>query len=215
MGRIRKGVLGGFSGTVGTVVGSNWNGIDCMRSLPTASKSRKSSPKQLEQQARFTLANRFVRTLSDLFMETYDKVSFEKTGINTALSDVVKRAVAGNYPLFSIQYNLVYVSRGSLPNAATVIVAAGPGGTLAFNWSNAAAGIGKESPNDQVLLVAHCPELNRSIYRIGALRSAAADTLVAAAFIGKTVHTWATFISEDGQDYADSLYTGEVIVLAD
>jgi len=34
MGTIRKGVLGGFSGKVGTVVGSSWKGVSFMRSLP-------------------------------------------------------------------------------------------------------------------------------------------------------------------------------------
>ena len=32
MGRIEKGILGGFSGTVGTVVGGTWKGIAYMRS---------------------------------------------------------------------------------------------------------------------------------------------------------------------------------------
>jgi len=214
MGRIRKGVLGGFSGTVGTVVGSNWNGIDVVRSRPTISKARKSSPKQLEQQARFGLANRFARTLSDLFMQTFDKASFEKTGINTALSDIVKRAISGNYPSFAIQHNLVRISRGSLPNATSAVAAASPGGMIAFSWVGAGAGIGKGSPLDQALLVIHCPELNRSVYRIGALRSALADTLEVAAFIGKEVHTWLSFRSADGQDYADSIYTGQLTVLA-
>ena len=39
MGRISKGILGGFSGTVGTVVGGNWKGIDYMRSKTTSRKS--------------------------------------------------------------------------------------------------------------------------------------------------------------------------------
>ena len=32
MGTISKGILGGFSGKVGTVIGGNWKGIDYMRS---------------------------------------------------------------------------------------------------------------------------------------------------------------------------------------
>ncbi len=32
MGTISKGILGGFSGKVGTVVGGSWKGIDYMRS---------------------------------------------------------------------------------------------------------------------------------------------------------------------------------------
>jgi hypothetical protein len=48
MGTINKGILGGFSGKVGTVVGGTWKGIDYM-----CSKSNRRnfvpSQKQLEQ----------------------------------------------------------------------------------------------------------------------------------------------------------------------
>ena len=36
MGTISKGILGGFSGKVGTVIGGNWKGIDYMRSIPAS-----------------------------------------------------------------------------------------------------------------------------------------------------------------------------------
>ena len=36
MGTIKKGILGGFSGVVGTVTGGNWKGIDYMRSRATS-----------------------------------------------------------------------------------------------------------------------------------------------------------------------------------
>jgi hypothetical protein len=214
MGRIRKGVLGGFSGTVGTVIGSNWNGIDYMRSLPTIKKSRTSSQKQLEQQARFAVGVKFVRSMSDLFMETYNKYANRMSGVNTGLSDVLKRAVAGVFPTYSILYDQVFISRGSLPNAASANATAGAGGIVLFSWTNTAAGLGKESPDDQVLLVVHCPAINRSVYRKGALRGTLGDMLLVPAFAGQTVETWITFASADGQDIADSIYTGQVDVLA-
>lgn len=36
MGKIKKGILGGFSGKTGTVVGGSWKGIEYMRSLATS-----------------------------------------------------------------------------------------------------------------------------------------------------------------------------------
>ena len=36
MGTIKKGILGGFSGKVGTVIGAAWKGIDYMRSVSTS-----------------------------------------------------------------------------------------------------------------------------------------------------------------------------------
>ena len=48
MARISKGILGGFSGTVGTVIGGSWKGIAYMRSMPSSRKSS-STVKQKEQ----------------------------------------------------------------------------------------------------------------------------------------------------------------------
>ena len=52
MGTISKGILGGFSGKVGTVIGGNWKGIDYMRSK-AANHSKSLSTAQLEHWARF------------------------------------------------------------------------------------------------------------------------------------------------------------------
>lgn len=45
MATLNKGILGGFSGKVGTVVGANWRGLDIIRSRPKISNAtqRKSS----------------------------------------------------------------------------------------------------------------------------------------------------------------------------
>ena len=48
MGTINKGILGGFSGKVGTVIGGTWKGIDYMRSKSNR-RSFVPSQKQLER----------------------------------------------------------------------------------------------------------------------------------------------------------------------
>lgn len=212
MGRIKKGVLGGFSGTVGTVVGSNWNGIDYMRSRPTTNKNRTPSQKQLEQQAKFAVAVRFSRSVTELLMETFSGYANQMTGINKAVSDILKRAITGTYPTYDIAYSQVFISRGSLPNAETANASGGIAGTIEFGWINGDTSFGKAKPTDLVLLVAYCPELNRAVYRKGALRSALTDTLSVNGFKNKVVQTWITFLSADGTDVSDSLFTGEVTV---
>lgn len=59
MGTIKKGILGGFSGKEGTVIGANWCEIDVMRSLPKKSKNLPTAS-QLEQRLRFGLAMSFL-----------------------------------------------------------------------------------------------------------------------------------------------------------
>ena len=43
MGKIKQGILGGFKGKVGTVIGSSWNGIAYMKGLPQSVKNSKSA----------------------------------------------------------------------------------------------------------------------------------------------------------------------------
>ena len=43
MGKIKQGILGGFKGKVGTVIGSSWNGITYMRGLPQSQKDPKTA----------------------------------------------------------------------------------------------------------------------------------------------------------------------------
>ena len=45
MGKIKQGILGGFRGKVGTVVGSYWNGIFYMKALPQSYKKGRSGSK--------------------------------------------------------------------------------------------------------------------------------------------------------------------------
>jgi len=52
MAEIKKGILGGFSGKVGTVIGVNWRGKDIIRSLPKASK-KAPTEEQLIQRVKF------------------------------------------------------------------------------------------------------------------------------------------------------------------
>jgi len=55
MGTIKKGILGGFSGKVGTVVGSSWKGISYMRSLPLKVRNPRTL-RQLDQRSKFAIA---------------------------------------------------------------------------------------------------------------------------------------------------------------
>jgi len=59
MGSIRKGILGGFAGKVGTVVGISWKGGSYMRSLPRKFRN-KPSLLQMEQRTKFALAVNYI-----------------------------------------------------------------------------------------------------------------------------------------------------------
>ena len=64
MGKIKQGILGGFRGTVGTVVGSSWNGIAYMKGKPQSVKNPKTVA-QLQQRAYFKDLQGLVGQLTD------------------------------------------------------------------------------------------------------------------------------------------------------
>ena len=103
MGIINKGILGGFSGNVGPVVGSTWKGITYMKSLPNK-KSKTSTVKQIEQQLKFALIMRFTQTMTALLELTYKAYANGMTAFNAAFAYNIQNAVTGNSPDFEVDY---------------------------------------------------------------------------------------------------------------
>ena len=64
MGKIKQGILGGFRGKVGTVIGASWNGISYMRGLAQSHKNPKTAA-QMQQRAFFKELHGLVSQLSD------------------------------------------------------------------------------------------------------------------------------------------------------
>src|SRR5579864_3808229 len=85
MGTINGGVLGGFNGKVGAVIGSHWKGKPIMRGKSTA-KRAKSSELQIEQQAKFSLMVNFLQPIIDFLNISYKKAAVQMSGFNKAIS---------------------------------------------------------------------------------------------------------------------------------
>jgi len=211
MGTIQKGILGGFSGKVGTVIGGTWKGIDYMRSK---ANRRKFTPtqKQLEQQAKFTLAMGFVQPMAGLLEITFRDFAIKMSGVNNAFAYLLKKAITGTYPAFDIDYAVMLVSRGKLPNVLGPAVTSGAGSILTFSWTDN-SGVAGAKETDQAVLVAYCPSLKQAIYTTaGGARNELTGELNVLPFSGLAVETWIGFISESGMEIANSISLGEVTV---
>ncbi len=211
MARHEKGILGGFSGKLGTVVGGNWNGVSYMRSLPVRKKNRTITEAQQNQQVKFAMGIRFIKSLSPLLAISYQATS-GKTNKNVALSQLMAQAVGGVYPNVFIDYSKVVVAKGSLKKADNPSVAAPAAGTLRFNWSDNTV-LGNATATDKAILVAYCPDKEDCLFTVdGGNRSQGIGMLDVSFFSGKEVHTWISFRSADGKLAADSIYIGSVLV---
>ncbi len=211
MGTIQKGILGGFSGTVGTVVGASWRGIEYMRSRSNR-RTFSSSQKQKEQQLKFGLMIRFQQPINALLNETFTSYAIRMTGANSALGYNLKNAITGIYPEYAVDYGLFLISRGDLLNAQNPTATAGGNGLVNYAWMNN-SGSGKAKDTDKAIFVVWCPELQQFLYTSsGADRSEETASFDVSAFAGKTVQTWIGFLSDSGKDVATSIYTGELTV---
>ena len=210
MARLKSGILDGFSGKVGKVVGGNWRGVDYMRSIGSKRRNAK-TPKQEEQQAKFTVASEFSTSMSDVFTLGFKDYAIRMTGRNYGQSLVLKDAIDGANPDFKIAYDRVLVSKGNLPNVEGLAASSPKESTLQITWSGTEEN-GKEKPTDVAILVAYCPELKRTVFKHGATRNTGTTELSVPKFKGRKVQTWITFMSANGKLMATSVYTGEVAI---
>jgi hypothetical protein len=210
MGIISKGILGPFSGTVGTVVGGTWKGISYIRSRPLPT-DREPSLLQMEQRAKFSLVIRFLQTMTPLVHVSFKEMAVRMSGFNSAFSYNIKNAVDGNFPDYELDYSMVLVSRGDLANALNPQAGLGAGSSITYTWTDN-SGVGKAAPNDKTIMVVYCPARNQCIFDFGADRSTDTDNIAVAAFAGLEVKTWIGFISLNAKNVATSVYTGSFTI---
>jgi Family of unknown function (DUF6266) len=209
MAKLPNGILGGFRGRVGPVVGTQWKGIEVMRSRPP-SKRRKSSEDQLKQQAKMSLMTSFIAPLSTLLNSTYQCVTVHMSCFNRALSHNMRDAIIGDYPEFKINYPYVVLGVGDLRNVESPKVSSDSEGRLTFSWRDN-SNEGSARATDQFFAVLYCEELKKWETReAGPQRNAGSYTLDVPAFSGKAVHTYIGFLSADAKFVTTSLYAGSI-----
>ena len=211
MGKISKGILGGFSGTVGTVVGGTWKGIPYMRSKASGRRSS-STVKQKEQQMKFGLLVKFQGTMTSLLNFTFRGFAIHMTGSNYALKTNLANAIIGTYPDFAIDFSKISVSKGELPNAQNPVATAAEDSIINFTWTDN-SGAGKAAETDQSILVVYCEERQQTVFINGDYRADESSFIDVTMFAGLSVHTWIAFMSEDGRTTSPSIYTGNLTVL--
>ena len=213
MAKYNPGLLGPFSGRIGAVIGSSWKGICYVRSKPRKKKKRDVSLKIEIQRAKFKLAASFVKAISSLLAITFPEPKARMTLRNKALSSVLQQAITGDYPDLRIAYSKVLMASGFLSRAVNPAATCTSPGVIDFTWKDN-GGYGNAEAADRPVLIAYCESLNACTFIVSdALRSAETASLPVKLFSGKEVHTWISFLSENGKDVAISSYTGALAVV--
>lgn len=213
MGTIKKGILGGFSGKVGNVVGASWKSIAYIRSLPSSVRNPRTE-KQRTQRSKFALVAKFVKSILPVI-----RVGFKQSAgpVNSAFSAAVSynihHAVKGMYPGFEIDYPKVAVARGAL-YIANRMTATPEAGSLGFVWDTGV--INNASTEDRAMLIAYNPDKEEAVYDMDAeTRGAGSGSLgMPPSWEGDKVEAFAVFISEDSTMVSDTMYAGSHEVVA-
>ena len=214
MGTIKKGILGGFSGKVGTVVGASWKGIDYIRSLPTTVRNPRTKG-QVSQRTKFSVTMDFLKPLTPVIRQGFSADASGKiTAMNAAMSYNLMNAITGEFPDLVIDYERAVIARGSLYGAESAAATAAAG-EVDFDWDLTTSS--NSGVNDSVVLVAYIADKKDCVYNdsLGKRMEGYGSLAVPAIWAGDTVHTYIFFISEDGKRNSNSIYTGSVeVVLA-
>lgn len=212
MATLSKGILGGFSGTVGPVVGANWRGMDVIRSRPKSSK-RNPSERQLEQQLKFKLAISFLQPIKSIQSLYFGMGSGVKSRVNMAVSYTISTAIQMVAGLPELIFNKVLITRGELTSFQNAVLTTQPGGVLHLEWEDNSTQ-GDAAPKDQVSIVCYCAELNNwEIYEGIVMRSdLMADVTLPAYCLGKTMEVYAFLNNEKQTAASTSLYLGQHLV---
>jgi Family of unknown function (DUF6266) len=211
MAKQRHGILSGFTGKVGNVVGSTWKGMQVLRAASLPKKNR-FSKLQIEQQARFMLLSRFLRPISELLDQTFKNAASEMSCFNKAFS-INKGTVRGLYPSFKIDYPAVVLSKGSLTNVDDIQVSSFKSGSLQITWTMDKGSKLRGLVSDLLFVAAYCEDLDRWFYKFNfAHRYEGRCNLDFSDFKGRQVHTYMGFISQNGKKTSDSLYLGKLSI---
>jgi len=212
MGTIKQGILGGFSGKVGSVVGGIWKGISYMRGL-SVSHANPQTDAQLAQRQKWSVTMHFLQPLTEFLKTGYKNFAVKMTCINAAMAYNFKNALQGTYPNFTIDYPNALVSRGNLAPALNQVAASTVAGTVLFTWDDNSDEV-NASPYDKNLLVVYNPEKNQAVTfsELGERADGTQSVTVPNSFSGDLVHCYIGFITVDGQMLSNSKYAGAVTV---
>lgn len=211
MGKIKKGVLGGFSGKVGPVIGSSWNGISYMRGTPQHVTDARTTA-QLQQRAKFYLAMEFLKPIKDYIRVGFKTYAIHKSAFNAAMSYVVKNAISGEYPNYRINYPRMLVTRGDLtpPKESSATLSAG---IVTITWHDNSTE-GSAAATDLSMPLAFNISKGMAVFETAATTrvSQSATLNLHPDWAGDTIQLYLGFISENGSAVANSVYLGSCVM---
>jgi hypothetical protein len=209
MGKIKTGILGGFQGKVGTVIGSTWRGESIMRALPkTAAKAPTES--QRIQRLKFKAVSEFLNPLRTTLSTYFGNDTGVKSKYNMATSYHITNAVEITEQGTEILYPRVLVAKGTLFGFQNLTTT--PSETvITLNWEDNTV-FGNAKAEDTVNVVCYIEEVN-TFYVFESIANR--DGLTASVtlpqnFLGYNVEVYAFLYDKVSKTSSNSVYLGSI-----
>lgn len=210
MGIIKRGILGGFSGSVANVVGSSWKGIATMRSKPLSVANPKSAG-QVAQRSKFSFAVMIAGILLVPFIKPFwDRFAVKMSGYNS----FIKTNIAKFGDWSTTVWSDIMLSVGKIgATPITSVDALANNNEVAISFSNDAGSENKLATDPVYAVVFNetqetisFPNAERT--RSQELISVISDNDLVA---GDVLHIYLCFRRADGSMVSNSYYANHVV----
>jgi hypothetical protein len=204
----RKKRIPGLTGRKGNVVSYMLNGEYVERTIGVITKAP--TKLQLIGRSKMAIANDLlkpVREFIEIGFSMQKKDPFDNCH-NLAKSHIMLRAIGGEYPHLEVDFSKVLFSEGNIPPNPEAQVRVVENG-LEFCWDQELM-IRGMSANDQVMMLAYCPEKESAFYQIaGSRRDTGKDFLEVAAYNQPvTLEVYLCFVAANRKSISNSVYIG-------
>ena len=214
MGKLLDSLLSGSSGTVGRLVVANVSGKEILRSRPQR-RTKAGSIKQLLIQSRMKKSYDFI-----LPYKEFAKVYF---GLRSGLKSPYNQAITNVLNAFKLDFvlNVITPVYSEIEFARGPLLSAIPSGltslnplTFTLNWfQNSGGDLLRETDLVQLLFIAEGEAKPVFMENVALRLDATVETPLPPNFLGKTVHVWLAFRSDDLTLVSLSSYAGSVIIV--
>jgi len=177
MGKIKQGILGGFSGKVGPVIGSSWKGKAYIKSAPLSYNDANSLPQQ-QQRAHFSIISRFISDINGFIRLGFNTMADNITTQNAAMRINLSNAISGDWPNYELSLKDAIVAYGTidLPFSPT---ANADGEDITASWSDN-SGLGNAEATDKVMLLLYNHAKRQSVYSLAVAERASRTATISA-----------------------------------
>jgi len=206
---IKKGILGGFRGKAGAVVGYRLMDQDIMRGISEL-RSTEFTPNEKANQWKFKTSQGWLQPITEVLRIGFAGYKPNCHGFNGAKSFIGTHAVHGVHPFHYIDPALACISHGKLFAGTGLKAEVTPEMLVIFSWDTE----GPFKYNDRAIAVVYNINGQYANYDVGLAKrvEGKATMQLEDDFKGAEVHIYLGFVTEDRKERSISQYLGMFLI---